>query len=191
MKNKTYIKDEASGCEIVFFYVQSLKWATKTLFVISSVRMFLVMQKYLLCSLNHYWFVKFFFFNIASINVIIHSKFKDISIEIHIFSLKKIHFNMSSGKWRPFCLGLDVLIQISRYTLGVTQQNLIKVTHCGEMGTRIKIWTSECLINAWHIVRQFVSPVVLFLKAEQLNCQIYIFFNIYFFQNNCLDEMKF
>ena len=191
MKNKTYIKDEASGCEIVFFYVQSLKWTTKTLFVISSVRMFLVMQKYLLCSLNHYWFVKFFFFNIASINVIIHSKFKDISIEIHIFSFKKIHFNMSSGRWRPFCLGLDVLIQISRYTLGVTQQNLSKVTHCGKMGTKIKIWTPECLINAWHIVRQFVSPVVLFLKAEQLNCQIYIFFNIYIFQNNCLDEMKF
>ena len=28
--------------------------------------------------------------------------------EIHIFSFKKIHFKMS-GKWRPFCLGLNVL----------------------------------------------------------------------------------
>ena len=33
----------------------------------------------------------------------------EISIEIHTFSLKKIHFNMSSGKWRPFGLGLNVL----------------------------------------------------------------------------------
>ena len=30
-------------------------------------------------------------------------------IEIHIFSFKKIHLKMSSGKWRPFCLGLNVL----------------------------------------------------------------------------------
>ena len=30
-------------------------------------------------------------------------------IEIHTFSFKKIHFKISSGKWRPFCLGLNVL----------------------------------------------------------------------------------
>ena len=33
--------------------------------------------------------------------------------EIHTFSLKKIHCKMSSGKWRPFCLGLNVLINSS------------------------------------------------------------------------------
>ena len=36
--------------------------------------------------------------------------FNEISIKIHTFSWKKIHFKMSSGKWRPFCLGLNVLI---------------------------------------------------------------------------------
>ena len=30
-------------------------------------------------------------------------------IEIHTFSFKKMHLKMSSGKWRPFCLGLNVL----------------------------------------------------------------------------------
>ena len=30
-------------------------------------------------------------------------------IKIHIFSFKKMHLKMSSGKWRPFCLGLNVL----------------------------------------------------------------------------------
>ena len=30
-------------------------------------------------------------------------------IEIHTFSFQKIHLKMSSGKWRPFCLGLNVL----------------------------------------------------------------------------------
>ena len=35
--------------------------------------------------------------------------FSKISIEIHTFSLKEMHLKMSSGKWRPFCLGLKVL----------------------------------------------------------------------------------
>ena len=34
--------------------------------------------------------------------------FIEMFIEIHTFSLKKIHLKMSSGKWRPFCLGLNV-----------------------------------------------------------------------------------
>ena len=33
----------------------------------------------------------------------------DILIEIHAFSFKKIHFVVSSGRWCPFCLGLNVL----------------------------------------------------------------------------------
>ena len=37
------------------------------------------------------------------------TSFNEILIEIHIFSFKKIHFKMSSGKWHPFCLGLNVL----------------------------------------------------------------------------------
>ena len=30
-------------------------------------------------------------------------------IKIQQFSLKKMHLKMSSGKWRPSCLGLNVL----------------------------------------------------------------------------------
>ena len=35
-------------------------------------------------------------------------------IEIHTFSSKKMHLKMSSGKWRQFCLCLNVLIWLSR-----------------------------------------------------------------------------
>ena len=42
------------------------------------------------------------------------TKFNEISIEIHTFSLNKIHFKISSGKWRPFCLCLNVLISSTR-----------------------------------------------------------------------------
>ena len=33
--------------------------------------------------------------------------FSEIASEIHTFSFKKMHFKMSSGKWRPSCLGLN------------------------------------------------------------------------------------
>ena len=35
--------------------------------------------------------------------------FSEIVSEIHTSSFKKMHFKMSSGKWRPSCLGLNVL----------------------------------------------------------------------------------
>ena len=37
------------------------------------------------------------------------TNFSEIFIKIHAFSFKKMHLKMSSGKWRPFCLGLHVL----------------------------------------------------------------------------------
>ena len=36
------------------------------------------------------------------------TKFSEILFEIHTFSLKKMQLKMSSEKWRPFCLGLNV-----------------------------------------------------------------------------------
>ena len=38
------------------------------------------------------------------------TKFSEMLIEIHTLSFKEIHLIMSSGKWRPFCLGLNVLL---------------------------------------------------------------------------------
>ena len=38
------------------------------------------------------------------------TKLNQILIEIHTFSFKKMHLKMSSAKWRPFCLGPNVLI---------------------------------------------------------------------------------
>ena len=37
------------------------------------------------------------------------TNFSEMLIEIHTFSFQKIHLKMSSGKRRPFCLGLNVL----------------------------------------------------------------------------------
>ena len=37
------------------------------------------------------------------------TNFSEILSEIHTFSFKKMNLKMSSAKWRPFCLGLNVL----------------------------------------------------------------------------------
>ena len=37
------------------------------------------------------------------------TNFNEILIEIQTFSFKKMRMQMSSGKWRPFCIGLNVL----------------------------------------------------------------------------------
>ena len=39
------------------------------------------------------------------------TNFSEIFIEIHTFSYKKIDLKMLSGKWRPSCLGLNMLIE--------------------------------------------------------------------------------
>ena len=39
------------------------------------------------------------------------TNFREILIEIHTFSFKKMRLKMSFGKWRPFCLALNVLRQ--------------------------------------------------------------------------------
>ena len=37
------------------------------------------------------------------------TNFSEMLIEIHPFSFRKIHLKISSGKWRPYCLGLNAL----------------------------------------------------------------------------------
>ena len=39
------------------------------------------------------------------------TNFCEIFIEIHTFMPMKMQLEMSSGKWRPFCLALNVLIK--------------------------------------------------------------------------------
>ena len=48
------------------------------------------------------------------------TNFSEILIEINTFSFKKMHLKMPSGKWSPFCLGLNVL----KYCTKVHQPHL-------------------------------------------------------------------
>ena len=46
---------------------------------------------------------------IRLVNWPLENKESEISIEIYTFAFKKMPMNISSGKWRPFCVGLNVL----------------------------------------------------------------------------------
>ena len=41
------------------------------------------------------------------------TNFSELLIGIQTFSFKKMYLNMSSAKWRPFCLGLNVLSSVT------------------------------------------------------------------------------
>ena len=43
------------------------------------------------------------------------TNFSEMLIAIHTFSLKKINLKMLSGKWQPFCLGLNVLMNNKKW----------------------------------------------------------------------------
>ena len=49
------------------------------------------------------------------------TNFSEILSEIHTFSFKKMRLKMSSGKWRPFCLGLNVLKSCNDLTQWVSE----------------------------------------------------------------------
>ena len=52
------------------------------------------------------------------------TNFNEILIKIYIFWFKKMHLKMSSWKWRPFCLGLNVLIAVVLVSDGILSAGL-------------------------------------------------------------------
>ena len=71
------------------------------------------------------------------------TNFCEILIEIYKFSFKKMHLKMSSGKWRPFCLGLNVLRPIQYLQLP-----------CGEFNLSTLAWAQPARMSNTNIGRQ-------------------------------------
>ena len=65
------------------------------------------------------------------------TNFNDILIGIQTFSFQKMEFEKSSAKWRPFCLGLNVLNIIDDYELSTARPwwKLDLLTHNGNHGS--------------------------------------------------------
>ena len=71
------------------------------------------------------------------------TKFSEILGEIHIFSFKKMHLKMSSAKWRPFCLGLNMFMhEYKRCVWKAIEKN---------MSADWKLWA------AYHVIHYLAS----------------------------------
>ena len=100
------------------------------------------------------------------------TKFNQILIKIYTFSLKKIHLKISSVKWNPFCLSLNVLmgddhscIQYNHASLETGAVNYASFSNSMDVTTvitSIEEWlcsNEKCnfdiwlLINAWSSVK--------------------------------------
>ena len=77
-----------------------------------------------------HWFRKWLIWTNAGILLIwlIGTNFNEMLTKIHTFSFKKMDLKMSSGKLRPLCLGLNVLLSLNPYTLG---NAWVRSQHCG------------------------------------------------------------
>ena len=73
------------------------------------------------------------------------TNFSEILIAIHTFSFKKMHLNMSSGKWRPFCLGLNLLRQFYGLCLWWAKAVHPRITHIWALITFKLLWL-------WHLI---------------------------------------
>ena len=84
------------------------------------------------------------------------TNFNEILIGIQTFSFKKMQLKMSSAKWRPFCLGLNVLNLRHQYS------NSTRVT------SRL-LW----YINLFHMIHKFDPTLCIYVFSVWL----YLYFN--------------
>ena len=78
------------------------------------------------------------------------TKFSEIVIEIRIFSFKKMGLNVSSAKWWPFCLGLNVFMLCLNQKPAILKprrQYLINLIACRAGNTKVSLFLPVSLSN--------------------------------------------
>ena len=98
------------------------------------------------------------------------TNFNEMLIEIRTFSFMKMHLKVSSGKWRPFCLGLNVLIsqywQIMAWPRPQVVNNRVP-TGPGNLG---KSWNFKIrfkgLEKSWNSVPLYKGPWIQSMVLE-------------------------
>ena len=86
------------------------------------------------------------------------TNFSEILTEFLLFSFKKMRLKVSSGKWRPFCLGLNVLNEKQWFAWG----NLIVANYCYSNSTASEIENKShfcCHVQVfigWYFEKQFI-----------------------------------
>ena len=87
------------------------------------------------------------------------TNFSEMLFGIQTFSFKKMHFKMSSAKWRPFCFGLNVLTV--RWNISITT-GLSFAQHPVAIRQQVKHWLTfyilNCIQGNWYILWFFIIP---------------------------------
>ena len=79
------------------------------------------------------------------------TNFCEILSKIHTFLFMKINLKKSSAKWRPFCLGLDVLMFWA-----------LSIMHCYALNTlcaQLFTWSSQSCNKQYHVPHQKVQSM--------------------------------
>ena len=81
---------------------------------------------------------------------ILGTNFSEILSEIHAFSFKKMHLKMSSAKWRPFSLGLNVLISMKLAThTNYINSFVVKRKFCQNDNISVSLYPQYRSIQVW------------------------------------------
>ena len=90
------------------------------------------------------------------------TNFNQIFIEIDTFSFKKIDLEMSSGKWRPFCLGVNMLILV-RVQLTDANKDRIEMMM---MTTTMMMMTTTMMVIIIIIIIITVINIIINIKND-------------------------
>ena len=82
----------------------------------------------------------------------------EILVRIQTFSFKKMHLKMSSAKWRPFCLGLNVLSLTDAHMPQWTGTSLVHVT-----------WPVACLAPSHYMYQWWLIVNLILMNRLQWN----------------------
>ena len=90
------------------------------------------------------------------------TNFSEILSEIDSFSFKQMRLKMSSGKWRPYCLGLNVLTHWGRDKMAAIFQTTFSNGYSGNENVWISInislkFVPRCPINNIPALRQVMA----------------------------------
>ena len=113
------------------------------------------------------------------------TNFSEILIGIQTFSFKKMHLKMSSAKWRPFCLGLNVLnSQMSLHILPSWTSYVVSIMRIlGKKNNHVittpqfilyivyrwSHWPRSCSKRSLVWTKRWSSTLVLWTRSSQTN----------------------
>ena len=104
---------------------------------------------------------------------LLRTNFSEISIEIHTFSFKEMHLTMSFGKWRQFCLGLNVLTQSTAVSRACTVDGLKMIGKVINVLWANKIFriSSPASISMIYPLTSMGNPVVKITWSKHVSSQ--------------------